>query len=296
MWIILALAASICFALVHVLDEYCVEEIFEKAWFGTITSALASLVIFLPLPLILPFTGWSWPSFQIIAISIFAGILIQMSQLLYFNALSKTNAGTVAAYWNLIPAILPILSFFILNRVLTPYQYTGIVILILASNVMLLADHNFETRISAFFLMVGASILQAVSYLLQDFVFENTGYLEGFILFTFGIILVGTLPLACPPVLRAFRKGERKMSKVINLFVGIEIINLIALAFAQKSLQIGIPSLVASVETTIPGFTFLITLGAISFFQMRLDENATSNLLKKITALALMAVGVYFVS
>ncbi len=296
MWVFLALAAALFFALVHIIDEYCVDEIFAYPWLGVITSALASLVVFIPLPFIVPFTGWEWPKISILIIALFAGILIQISQLLYFNALAKTNAGIVAAYWNMIPAMLPILSYVFLNKILSPNQYSGIVLLIFASNIMLLSDHNIETRASAFLLMTGASLLQSISYLLQDYIYENTSYIVGFVFFTIGIISVGILPLGIPYIRGKFFQSAHRLAGVIRVFLIVEILNLIALAFAQKSIEQGSPALVAAVETTIPGFTFLIGIMCLPFLKMSYDKNIVCNLGRKLSALSIMIVGVYMVS
>ena len=70
------------------------------------------------------------------------------------------------------------------------------------------------------------------------------------------------------------------LNSSIRLFVLIEIINLIALAFAQKSIQEGTPSLVAAVETTMPGFTFLIALIVVSIYKIKYDTKIFDNLWK----------------
>ena len=296
MWVLYALTAAVFFAVVHLLDEYCVDEIFEKPWIGVITSALASLVVLIPLPFILPFVGWQWPTYSILLLAISAGALIQVSQLLYFNALANTNAGIVAAYWNIIPAILPILSYFIFGRIFTPNQYIGIVILIFASNLMLLSDHNLETRVSAFLCMIGASVLQAISYLIQDSVYDQCSFIVGFTLMTSGIIMIGVFPLVFKRVRSTLGTRGGLLSSSIKLFVLIEITNLIALAFAQKSIKEGSPSLVAAVETTMPGFTFLIALIVFSIFKIKYDTKIFMNIWKKYMALIVMIIGVYLVS
>ena len=110
---------------------------------------------------------------------------------------------------------------------------------------MLLSDHNLETRTSAFIFMVGASLLQAISYLIQDFVYENTQYVTGFTLLTCGIILVGVIPLIFTKVRSVLAIRSGLLNSSFKLFICIEIINLAALAFAQKSIQEGIPSAAA---------------------------------------------------
>ena len=107
MWLVFALMAPFFFAVVHVLDSYCVSDIFEKPWVGGLTSSLATVVVILmAMPFVLPFIEWSLPPSKIILLALLAGGLIQASQFLYFQALSYSEAGIVAAYWNMIPAIL----------------------------------------------------------------------------------------------------------------------------------------------------------------------------------------------
>lgn len=296
MWVFLALAAAVCFAVVFLLDEYCVDEVFHAPWIGVVTSAIASLIVFAPLPFILPLLNWNLPSLSICLIAILAGILIQISQFLYFYALANTNAGIVATYLNINSAILPVISYFIFGSILTPQQYIGIILLIVASNTMLIADHNLNTRVSALLLTFGVSILQAVSYLVQDYIYSNTSFIIGFSLITFGLTIPGIAAIFFRPVRVAFSYEKVWLPSLIKFFLFIELINLFALAFTQKSIQVSSPSLVSAIETTIPGFTFVFSLMAITLFRIKYDKMTFSNIGKKLSALSLMIVGVYLVS
>ena len=296
MWILLALAASVCFAVVYLLDEYCIDEILDQPWMAVITSAVASIIVFLPLPYILPFINWQWPSFKIISLGILSGMLIQFSQFLYYNALAKTNAGIVATYLNLTTAILPIAGFIIFGTVLTPYQYIGIILLIFASNTMLLADHNHETRNSAMLLTIGTSLIQTVIYLIQDYVYTEASFIVSYVLLTIGLMSVGIIAYCFKSIRQKMHAEKNNILPSFKLFIGIGVLDLFAIAFAQKSIQIGNPSLVSAIETTIPGFTFVITFCAISIFHLKYDEKIFSGIAKKFAALSMMIVGVYMVS
>lgn len=295
MWIISTLGASLCFAVVHIIDEYCVDTLFKRPWMGVVTSSVTSLVVFLPLPFIIPLIGWDWPSAKIVLIALSSGVLVQISQMLYFYALSNTNAGMIAAYWNLIPAMLPILSYFLLGRTLTTNQYIGIIILIFASNLLLLSDYHLRTRSSAFFLMIGASLAQAFAYLMQDYVYSNTYFISGYTLFTFGIIATGVIPLIFKKVRLIFVHSPQ-IKRFSFLFLLVEGINLIALALAQKAIAIGNPSLVAAAESTIPGFTFVIGIMSLPFIKMTYGIEIISSIEKKIASLILMMIGIYLLS
>lgn len=78
--------------------------------------------------------------------------------------------------------------------------------------------------------------------------------------------------------------------------LAIELINLVALLMSQQAVALGIPSLVAAVETTIPAYTFILSIvlhrlnlplnDARVFYQLRL----------KWLLLGIMMVGIFGVS
>lgn len=195
MWLVFSLFAPFFFAVVHVMDSYCVEDVFEKPWMGMITSAIASVIVFLPLPYILPFLNWSFPGWHIVIAAFASGALIQLSQGLYFQSMSYSEAGIIAAYWNMIPALIVILSLVFFGNTLSIYEYIGIAILVIASTYILLADENFEFRIKAFLMMLCASLMQSMTYLVLDAVYKTISFGHAFIYVTAGIVCAGLSPL-----------------------------------------------------------------------------------------------------
>lgn len=173
MWLLFALSTPLFWSIVHVMDSDCVDEIFEKPWMGAVTSALASIVVFVPLPFILPFVSWEIPKLEIILLSLGAGMLIQISQAFYFQALAYSESGVVAAYWNMTPALLPLATFIATGSILSTTKYAGILILITASVGMCLVDTNLETRWRSFFLMLTASFLQVIFFLIEDHIYQQ---------------------------------------------------------------------------------------------------------------------------
>lgn len=293
MWLYFALAAPFFFAIVHIIDSYCVDELLDKPWMGSITGAIATT---LTLPFLLPLSGVEIPPQQIILFGITAGILIQISQVFYFYALSYSEVGIVAAYWNMIPAILPLMSIIILGRILTLSQYLGIGILIFSSTYMLLLDSEIKTRIRTFQLMIIACFLQACSYLLQDTVFDYISFFQGFLLLAIGIIIGGLLPLLFKRVRKELISNGDKILLAGKLFILVEFINIVALAFAQKAISLGDPSLVSAAETTIPAFAFLISLLLLRYSKNLGDQRSKEKLIWKMACIALMILGVALIS
>jgi drug/metabolite transporter (DMT)-like permease len=292
MWLYFALLAPLFFGIVHVIDKYCVEDIFEKPWFGMITSALASLIIFAPLPYLLPLITWHWPALNIILMALAAGALIQLSQGFYFQSLAYSEAGIVAAYWNMVPAFVPILSFFILNERLSAFSYIGIAILIFGSTAFCLIDSNRGARWKSFGLMFIAALMQTIMFLLQDVVYANSGFLEAFLIITTGLIIAGCSPLLFKNVRNHLSSNSRLLIPAAKLFVIVEVANLIALALSQKAVDLGVPSLVAAVESTIPAYTFVLLMILTNILPKFGDPEAKKRIMIKFPIIAAMVFGV----
>ncbi len=289
MWIFLALTSSMLWAVVHVLDSDCVDEIFEKPWFGVITSSLASVVAVV----LLPFVVWDWPSWHIVILAMLIGVLIQASQAFYFHALAFSEPGIVAAYWNLVPALLPAASFVLFRRILTLGEYTGISILILASVWICLLDRNRQTRWWPFWLMIPASLLQVSAFLVADVVYEETSFLLGFLLAVVGIVVTGLVPLISSRVRQPLWENRRRLLGFAHVFVTIEVINLLALFCSQGAIDMGVPSLVAAVEATIPGHVFVLSLLLMACGSRRADPRVTHRLIPKLCCVGAMAIGAW---
>lgn len=296
MWIIFSLIAPIFFALVHIFDSYCVDDVFERPWMGMITSALASIIVFAPLPYVFPLMTWNIPPMHIILLAIITGVLIQLSQVFYFQALEYSEAGIVAAYWNMVPALVPILSFILLNERLESVEYIAIATLISSSILFCLIDTNFHSRWKSFSFMLISAVMQAIMFILQDIIFDNISYYFGFLLITIGIIITGIVPLCFRKVRAVFIRHNQKLISVTKLLLGIEILNLLAIAFSQKAVDLGIPSLVAAVESTIPAYTFIFLLLFMKFAPKFGDFDAGKNLHKKFGLIFVMTIAVAILS
>jgi uncharacterized membrane protein len=124
MWIQYALFSSFLWAVVHILDEHCVDNIFSKPWLGVITSSGISAGIFL----LVPFLNQPIiiPRWDVLLVCVFTGAIIQLSQVYYFRALDCSDSGTVSAYWNLTPTFLPVISYWLFGYIITGNNYIGI--------------------------------------------------------------------------------------------------------------------------------------------------------------------------
>lgn len=84
MWLLFALLFPLCFAVVSVLDSYCVEKIFDRPWMGVITGSLASSVAFILIPVSQISASWAAPGWDLVLLALLAGALTQLMQGFYF--------------------------------------------------------------------------------------------------------------------------------------------------------------------------------------------------------------------
>jgi len=263
---------------------------------GVITSSLASVVVLIALPFALPLVEWKLPPWNIVGLALLAGALIQLSQAFYFSALEYSEAGIVAAYWNMTPTILPVASYLIVGTVLGHWHFLGIGILVVASTCLCIMDTNLRSRWRSYWLMLAAAIVQVAVFLIEKHLFEEGTFYVGFSLITVGIILSGSAPLLAPRVQEAFRRNLPALRPAIGLIVVIEVANLIALLMSQRAIDLGMPSLVAAVEATIPAWTFGLSIFLGAIITTTADAQIRQRLFLKLVLVSVMAFGVYLVS
>ena len=291
MWIQYALFSSFLWAIVHILDEHCVDKIFSKPWLGVITSSGISVGIFLLIP-ILNMT-MVIPDWNILFICLITGAIIQLSQLFYFRALDNSDSGTVAAYWNLTPVLLPIVSYWLFGYLITGNNYLGIVLLVIAS-IGLCSIDKFSSRWDTLYLMSVAAGLQTVAILLEKYIFDRADFFGAFLAINVGIILSGLASLGIKEVRLILVQDLPKITQTLPIFITIELINWVALYTGQLAVKLGDPALVSAIGASTPAYAFGLSL-LMAMFQQRLDLETRRKLPMKWGLVGLMMVGVWLI-
>ena len=291
MWIQYALFSSFLWAIVHILDEHCVDNIFSKPWLGVITSSGISagiflLVPFLNMPIIIP----QW---DVLLVCLFTGAIIQLSQVYYFRALDCSDSGTVSAYWNLTPTFLPVISYWLFGYIITGNNYIGIGLLLVASIGLCVID-KFESKWDTLYLMSIAASLQTGVVLLEKYIFDRTQFFGAFLAISMAIFMTGLFSLGMREVRASLVKDLPKIKKALPVFIIIELINWVALYTGQSAVKIGIPSLVSAIEASIPAFAFGISL-TIAMLHHKFDVETKRKLPIKWAMVALMMIGVWLI-
>jgi uncharacterized membrane protein len=291
MWIQYALFSSLLWAIVHLLDEHCVDKIFSKPWLGVITSSGISAGVFLLVPILnIPVIIPHW---DILLICLLTGAIIQLSQFFYFRALDCSDSGTVAAYWNLTPIFLLAISYWLFGYLITGNNYIGVAFLIFAS-VGLCSIDKFGNRWDTLYLMSIAAGLQTVVVLIEKYIFERTDFFGAFLMIVAGMIISGLACLMIPAVRRTLIQDFPQINQALPIFIAIELINLVALYSGQTAVKLGVPVLVSAIEASTPAYAFGLSL-LIATLRGRLDPETRRKLPLKWGLVGLMMMGVWLI-
>jgi uncharacterized membrane protein len=291
MWIQYALFSSFLWAIVHILDEHCVDNIFSKPWLGVITSSGISAGIFLLVPFLnMPIVIPQW---NILLLCLFTGAIVQVSQVYYFRALDSSDSGTVSAYWNLTPTFLPVISYWLFGYLITGNNYIGIGLLLIASIGLCTID-KFESKWDTLYLMSIAASIQTGVVLLEKYIFDRSDFFGAFLSITTGIFMTGLLSLGMRTVRVSLMKDLPKIKQALPVFIVIELINWAALYTGQSAVKMGVPALVSAIEASIPAFAFGISL-SIAMLTRRIDDETKQKLPIKWAMVGLMMIGVWLI-
>jgi uncharacterized membrane protein len=289
MWIQYALFSSFLWAIVHVLDEHCVDKIFSKPWLGVITSSGISAGIFFLLPILnIPIVIPHW---DLLAICLVTGAIIQLSQFFYFRALDCSDSGTVAAYWNLTPIFLILISYWLFGYLITSNNYIGIALLIGAS-IGLCAVDKFSNRWDTLYLMSIASGLLTIVMTIEKYIFDRTDFFGAFLSITAGMILSGLACLTLTEVRSTLVRDFPRIKQALPIFIAIELLNLTALYTGQIAVKLGVPVVVSAIEASTPAYVFGLSL-LIAIFQRRSERETNRKLPLKWGFVSLTIVGVW---
>ncbi len=291
MWIQFALFSSFLWAIVHILDEHCVDKIFSKPWIGVITSSGISVGILLLIPIFnVTVTVPNWSN---LLICLTIGAIIQLSQLFYFHALDCSDSGTVSAYWNLTPVFLPFISYWLFGYLINGNSCIGIALLVFASVGLCLID-KFSGKWNTLFLMSIAAALQTVVVLLEKYIFDRTDFSGAFLSITVGIIISGLASLMIKKVRLTLFQDLPKIKKALPILISIELINWAALYTSQTAVKLGVPSLVSAIEASTPAYAFGLSL-LIATLRRQTDIDTRRKLPIKWGFVGVMMMGIWLI-
>ncbi len=291
-WFFLALLSPALFSIVNLIDDNLLRNVYRTPYFGAIITGLFAL---LPLTLLF-FKPIYVQSNYIVILAVLSGFLTVAYYFFYFKALEVEVPSVVIALFSLSYVFIPILAFIFLNEKLYLRNYIGASIIIFSS-IAITAINIKKLKFSRALYLVGfAGVLFAVIALFQKYVYSHIDFYSGYIFFSFGMGL-GSLFFAL-----SFRKGRLFVKQFKNLFkkwililAAAELINIAAEFTINLAISRGPVSLVKVIEGSQPIYVLLFALILAPFFPKYAREAHEGKIFKKLTLMAAMLLGLYFI-
>ena len=292
-WAILSILAAFCFAIANIIAKYTVGKLVKNPTTPIIFTGFfglgASIIVYL-------FQGYqSSPPFSIL-LAILAGMLYLSSLIIYLQAIKIEEVSIVTALWFLSPIFVVILSALFLNETFTIKVYIGILLLVFGA--ILISTKNLKKikMGKAFWLMVLADLLFAITSLITKYLLNTTNFWT-----VFSYLRIGAFIAAIPFVLLYFKDLKHSVhlhgKKVIGLLSIREIANVTGLILLTAATAIGYVSLVNAISSIQPLFVLILSIAISAFYPQALEENIHSSaIIRKALAITIMIVGIFLIT
>lgn len=291
-WVLIAVIAYLLNAIAVVVDKFLLSKKIPNPAvyaFFIATLSLGALIL-------IPFGFQLYSIIQII-IAISAGILFTFALLYMFKALSSNEASRITPFMGgLQPIFIFILALLFLDESLSLQQLIAFAIIISGTVLVSLQKNSEPGNKKAYIFATIATVLFAISYTINKYVFVHQDFISGFVWTRVGSF-IGAMTLLLSATNRQDIKTEIKAPKkdAGALFLFGQIAG--ALSFILVNYAISISPSVALVNA-LQGLQYiflLIIVFSLSWkFPKLLEEKMTSIIIiKKIIATLLIIGGLY---
>ena len=319
MWLIIAISAYFLNAIAMVVDKTLLKKNISHPFVYVFYIAVLGAILML---LVLPF-GFVIPTGITLFIALVSGAVFVWALLLLFSVLKKDEATRVGPMvGGLTPVFVLILAWYVLQESLTCNQYIGFIFLILGAFLTSLdfQEHGakawlkkklkLNTKIQlpqirkTLWLALPASALFGVSHVLTKFVYQNTEFLPGFIWTRAGSLLAVLVLLLIPAnralIFKDLKKNKKQKNdaqKTGGRFLFGQACGASGAVLIQYAIFLGSVTLINALQGLQQVFIFIIVLLLTLIAPKILKEEISKEIFfQKITAVALIFIGLYFVA
>ena len=258
-WIYFVLIAQGIWSITSLIDKIVISKGYIKnpLVYIVLNGLMNIFLIFM-----LPFVGFEPLKIIDFFIVLFSGLVFSASVILYYKAVQYDDISKVIILFQLGPIFVLVLSFLFLEDVLTGNHFIGFLFLLSAGVIVSYKKVNSTFKLSkAFYLMLMATILSAISLVLAKYIFSITSFWSAFLWLRvsgFTALLVLLLPSARNDAAKTFKQ---MMPKIKGLMAFKMLIDFSAFVFLGYAILNGPVSLVTALgSSALPTFVFILTL------------------------------------
>lgn len=290
-WFLFAIAGYFLNAVVNVADKFLLgQRPVTKPPVYTFYIGILSIFAFILAPF-----GLAWPGFFQFSIALVAGVLFLLFLLNLFQAVDINDASRVfTVVGGLMPILILVLSFTFLDERLSARQILAFFLLVLGGILILVKKEKLGAGfIGGLKFVVLAILFGASSLVLTKYVFEQQGFVNGFVWTRLGIFLTALLFLIFPQLRQAiWRAGHQAKGGLSLLLVANKAMAGVASFFINLAIARASVTLVNAIQGTQYAFLLILVVILSKKFPWILEERMSRGvILQKILAILLIGVG-----
>lgn len=293
-WFLAAFSATFLWAVVNLIDDNLLKNVYRSARFGAVISGLFGFV-----PSFYLFVTNETLSFNplIVVPALASGVLTVVFYYYYFRTLQADEPSVAVALLSLVPAIVPFLAFAFLGEVLHLSQYLGLGIILLMAFILSIIDARKLKFSKAVPFAVIGSLAYAVVSILAKYAYQQADFRSVYVWVAFGFGMGGLAFLILGKNRnKEFKKIIKKSPFLLLLIlVGAELINIVAEFTQGFAISNGPVSLVRGIEGTQPIFVLFIGVLLQPFFPKNFRETKDKRFFKKVLCMLGMLAGLILI-
>lgn len=257
-------------------------------------STFIAGLVFSPIWLIICNFSISISAVSLTSILISAVIYI-LATYFYFIALDKNDASIVIVMFQMIPVFSYILALVFFKESLTIRQIIGALIIIFSAVIISydFEEKNNKKKFKALVLMVFASILSAIYYILFDISIRNSQYNSCAFWFQISLLVIGIILLLFRNYRKTFINAIKNNGKVyLSLNILNELLNILAhlcVNFANVTIPIALANVSNGFQTI---FVFILGALGTKILPKYFNENLSKKVvIQKVSCIILSIIG-----
>ena len=294
-WILIVILAYFTWSATTLIDKVILVRHLKKPLSISIIIGLNGLFAFL----LMPFTGLSFLEPKYMALAIFSGITYVGFLIPLMTGLKEEEATRTMVIAQLTPIFVLTFAFLTINERLSASHLTGFALLLLAGLIVSMKDSKGFSLSRAFWLVLLANAITAMSLVSAKAVYQATKFTDGFIWIRLSAVSTAVLLLLLPQyredVVSSIRKMSTRFKALVGARLAADFAALLALGYVLIKAPVSIVNAIG--QPLFPIGVFLISLLLLKIYPKAIFEefNRKAIMVKGI-ALLLVLAGIALVS
>ena len=286
LWAIFALLAAIIYAFTNILDKYIMTAHLRNPIVPTIITGFVGFGI----ASLLAIPHFSVPDLPILLLLVFAGIIYQGANFLYFKAVITEEVSRVIPVILIEPLFVLMFASVFLGEAFFPLQYLGIFLLVGGSIFISLRKREKFEFSSVLGLALLSSLLYAADTAIVKYALASVDFWNAFFWVRAGLIIASLFLLVFN--FSEFKSTVRRAKKAsFYSAISESLVALASLVF-YVAMSLGAVSLVSALGATQPFFVLLFaTIVTLVKPKYVAEEIRKTTLLQKVIAISMIVIG-----